>query len=633
MKQNDIENRLKRAVEQSVPDVFDGILSGCAQSKGTVVPMTEKKKTKTWKYVAGVVAAALVLVCGIYGLVARNQQHVDAIVAFDVNPSIELQVSRDEKVLSAIAVNADAEGILDGMDLRGTNLDVAVNALIGSMLKNGYLDELANSILISVENDDMERGAALQQRLTEEVNQLLAAYKLDGAVLSQTIAANTELQSLAEQYGISSGKAALIQTILEQNPLQTFESLAGLTVNELNLLIGSKTTELPNVTSTGTASDKAYIGEAKAKEIAIAYAKVTAADAQFTEVKLDCDGGKMVYDVEFIADGIEYDFEIDAQTGDVYAFEVDRNEHGTVTGNVIDVEAAKQAALQHAGIAANDATFTKAKLDRDDGKAIYDIEFYAGGKEYEYEIDAETGSVYQFEVGNAQNVLGNTDAFIGLEAAKSKALSDAGVAAGGATFIKAKLDDDDGKMVYDIEFYADGKEYEYEIDAQTGAVHKKEVEGGNNTQPTADAYIGLEAAKSKALSHAGVKADNATFIKAVLDRDDYTVVYDIEFLVNGREYDYEIDAITGDVRKAEIDHTDAPSTTSGNYITSEKAKQVALQHAGVSTADVRGLSVEFDYDDGRALYEVEFKSGYQEYDYKIDAVNGSILQHHVEIDD
>ena len=76
------------------------------------------------------------------------------------------------------------------MDFSGSDLEVAVNAIIGSMLQKGYLSELANSILISVDNPDSTRGAALQERLTAEVDKLLKTDTFSGAVLSQTVEKN-----------------------------------------------------------------------------------------------------------------------------------------------------------------------------------------------------------------------------------------------------------------------------------------------------------------------------------------------------------------------------------------------------------------------------------------------------------
>ena len=66
---------------------------------------------------------------------------------------------------------------------------------------------------------------------------------------------------------------------------------------------------------------------------------------------------------------------------------------------------------------------------------------------------------------------------------------------------------------------------------------------------------------------------------------------------------------------------------SGNYISSEKAQQIALENAGLSADGVTFIRTHLDYDDGRAEYEVEFYQGNMEYDYDIDAVNGTILSY------
>lgn len=69
----------------------------------------------------------------------------------------------------------------------------------------------------------------------------------------------------------------------------------------------------------------------------------------------------------------------------------------TTTDSYIGEEAAKTAALSHAGVAQADAMGLQAELDLDDGAAHYDVEFTAGGVEYDYSIDAVTGNVLHYE--------------------------------------------------------------------------------------------------------------------------------------------------------------------------------------------------------------------------------------------
>src|SRR5574344_3076092 len=149
-----MEQRLASAVEKTAPNDVNGVLSRCDERKGTVIPMTTKKTTKKRWTTLAAACLALVLLGG--GGVFYQQAHaVASVVSLDVNPSIELKVSKSEKVLVCTPLNEDAKAILadmgDGADLEGAKLDVAVNAIVGSLVRNGYLDSISSAIMISVE--------------------------------------------------------------------------------------------------------------------------------------------------------------------------------------------------------------------------------------------------------------------------------------------------------------------------------------------------------------------------------------------------------------------------------------------------------------------------------------------------
>lgn len=149
-------------------------------------------------------------------------------------------------------------------------------------------------------------------------------------------------------------------------------------------------------------------------------------------------------------------------------------------GSYLTDESAKEIALKDAGVKAEDAIFLKVKLERENGRFQYDVEFYSGSSEYEYEIDAATGKILgadreleDFIVTPPPSGDGET---ITAEQAKEIALADAGVSADSAAFKKVKLDWDDGRAEYEVEFYAGSMEYEYEIDAKTGKIISREME-------------------------------------------------------------------------------------------------------------------------------------------------------------
>ena len=296
-------------------------------------------------------------------------------------------------------------------------------------------------------------------------------------------------------------------------------------------------------------------------------------------------------------------------------------------------EAARAAALTGAGLSADAVTFLGTELAKRDGVEYYVVSFTSGDSRYESQVDALSGVVIQSETAPlTQSASAPAGASLTAEDAKAKALAHAGLAETDVTFIKAELDRDDGRLVYDVEFYtADYKEYDYEIDAATGEVVSFDYDVEHYAPPASGsqsaasgASISAEDAKAKALAHAGLAAADVTFVKAKLDRDDGRLVYDVEFYTaDYKEYDYEIDAATGEVVSYDYDAEDyAPPAASG-AISAEDAKALALaQVPGASASDIREF--ETDRDDGRVEYEGKIVYGGMEYEFEIDGYSGAI---------
>lgn len=259
--------------------------------------------------------------------------------------------------------------------------------------------------------------------------------------------------------------------------------------------------------------------------------------------------------------------------------------------------------------------------------------------------------------------------------AKSIALKDAGLSEAEASALRVRFEFDDGRFQYEVDFYNNGTEYEYLIQAKNGEIIAKDIDGkgngnpdmqdagnqpsadenssvqpredaenqpaanGNNTaQPQEDS---LDEAKAAALRDAGLSDSDVTFKKTELDHSHGTQVYDIEFYTSDTKYDYEIDASNGTVLEKNIEQfqiqanptTDSAINSSGNdYIGVDRAKEIALNHAQLNESDVQFARAKLENDDGGAEYEIEFYSGRTEYDYTIDAVSGNIIEYDVDYD-
>ena len=420
MTDRELEQKLADAIKRTAPNDLDAILPRCGEQNGSVMELKPKKKTGRW--LAAACAALVLLGAGGGGLLYHQSYAVASVVSLDVNPSIELKVNRNEKVLSCTALNEEAAAVLfamdGGADLKGTKVDVAVNAIVGALVRAGYLDSFSSAILISVEDNDQERAARLQAELVASVDGVLQTQAPNTAVLSQTFPMDAGTGAVYGS-GISMGKSALVQNVLAMNGAGdgAFDQLAALSVEELNDLLETGETRIPIgkdeaartvIGSTGL-SIVNYEVDAELDEVPAHY-----------EVELDAYWGVLEYTVDAFTGDIlsgpgNVSYPISApQTSAVTAPEpaapapvpetpsVTPQPPAVTTPQNVGQEAAKQAALNHAGLTDGQVTNWKIERDWDDGRLEYEIEFWCGTSEYEYTIDGHSCAVLEHEVDHHQ---------------------------------------------------------------------------------------------------------------------------------------------------------------------------------------------------------------------------------------
>lgn len=510
MTDRELEQKLADAFTRAAPDDLEAILSRCGEQNGSVIEMKElkeniidvevtevKPRRKLRPWLAAACAALVLLGAGGGGLIYHQSYAVASVVSLDVNPSIELKVNRAERVISCTALNTEAAAVLfdmgGGADLKGTKLDVAVNAIVGALVREGYLDSISSAILISVEDKDQERAQRLQAELVASVDGVLQAQAPGTDVLSQVVthdAVRVEYGNFDN--GISAGKAALVQKVLDMSGAgdEAFDKLAALSVEELSDLLKAGEKRIP-------------IGKDKAAWAAQEYAGTLVLSSNVVkDVDPELDEG--VYEVELTVNGWEYEYRVDAFTGAVLSGQKDVLSLGTdpapttpdpvpqtptetapsTANQDVGEAAAKKAALDNAGLSESDVTNWKIERDWDDGRLEYELEFWCGTTEYDCTVDGHTGAVLKCGIDHHEEYnsghhsdphhsgLGTsgTSADIGREGAKSAALAHAGVSESQTTGMKVERDWDDGRLEYEVEFYAGQTEYEYTIDGVTGAV-------------------------------------------------------------------------------------------------------------------------------------------------------------------
>lgn len=250
----------------------------------------------------------------------------------------------------------------------------------------------------------------------------------------------------------------------------------------------------------------------EAQEAALKAADIEAADADISATTLSEVAGVACYKVEFTSGEYAYAYTINAETGAVMEMSSQEQnaqasgtqtetadpaapataqtsatasaqaqtsapapaQNATGTGTV-DEAAAQKIALEHAGVKAADATITKSKLDYEGGRQVYDIEWYAGGAKYDYEIATDTGEIISSGYEEKTAGVGSNNVTVSEADAKKTALNRVS-GASDKDLYEWKLDYDDGRPEYEGKIIYGGTEYEFTIDAATGAVMEWDAE-------------------------------------------------------------------------------------------------------------------------------------------------------------
>ena len=344
----------------------------------------------------------------------------------------------------------------------------------------------------------------------------------------------------------------------------------------------------------------------------------------------------------------------------------------------ISLEEAKKIALKDAGLdeLTQKIVFTRAELNRNQGKPCYILEFYTGTNQYFYQIDAKSGSIiyagkfitlaqakkialddagcmdkvsfteeilvsggiktpyYRLVFADAKTqwtyridaVLGTvlekqqkeivTTSFISPEEAKKIALKDAGLdeAAQKIVFTKEVLSRNKGKPCYILEFYTAKKQYFYKVDAKNGSI----IEAYH--------FILLADAKKIALDDAGVNVKVVFTAEELVAGGIKTPYYWLVFNDAKTQWTYRIDAVLGIVLEKQ---------QKTSFISPEEAKKIALKEAGLDEAaqklDEAAQKIVFTKEvlsrnQGKPCYILEFYTAKKQYSYKVDARNGSIIE-------
>lgn len=608
---NKTEKQVNKAFTNATPNNLENIAQQCQRTPQKAAVRT--RPNMFWK-IATCALAFVLVVAVIFGGISLNSQYASAAsITLDVNPSVELKINGRQRVVSVEAQNTDGQLILSGMedDLKGCSLKVAINAIIGSMYRNGFLSELTNSVLVSVDS-----AQNLYQQLADlvagEIEVSLKGNAIEASVVSQWLQDDDAVNALVAKYGISRGKAQLVYKIAAQtdengNALYTEEQLVVLSVNELGIILSNL--GLSDVTQSGTSSEKSYIGSDTALEIALAKLGMEGLTAQseglrILKQKLDFDDGMMVYEIEFVYGGYEYELEVGAISGAIISFECEAADFVPGSG------ATELTQEEIVNLALADAKVTEpvetpvAYVGSYYRIKVYTVYFKTANAMFEYEIDAYGNIMHKSEVtllGSADDqylqrndvrdyfIENNKEGFTSLDKLERLRV---------LTQTSAE-----GTPVYELSFVFEGNRYVYLIDAVS-----KTITGPEISEYT-DEIVDI-------IKYGMHKWE---------DFEDWMDELGDLFQGNWDSWGDWLDKLPGGGSIG--GQIDKPSHSQpGNLLSQDQIKQIVSKYLSTAVENITWLEMDLDNHQGMACFEIELVVSGVEYEVKVNANTGSIIK-------
>ena len=458
MKNKDIKDELYNIFDNLIYSSFNNVADKVKNNKGVVLNMKKESNKKLFYGLGLGFACVIMLFMGL--IFFRNNSDI-AVIGIDVNPSLELSINSKNKVVSVNTNNDDAIKVIGDMNLKGTDVLVAMNAIFGSMVKNGYINDNENSILIS-----LVHGEYNVNKLANDVYSQLQNEKVNSSILTLNTNTNDYDNELSKKYNISVSKVKLIKSIINKNSLYKFEDLCKLSTNDLNILANSSINKNDEVSTIGSASTSKYISIDNVKDIVFKHAKVENKNVTNLEIEYDYENGNMIYDVEFHCNNIEYDYEVDAVSGKILKIEIENNNNNNNSNTkYLSKNKIEEIAIKKANV--SKYYDYDIEFEFKGGTPIYEVEFETDGAEYEIEIDAKNGNIIKYEVKNKKV---DTSKLISKDKAKNIVLNDAKV----SEYYDYEIELDDNE--YEINFETREYEYKYKLDAKTGKILEKDTD-------------------------------------------------------------------------------------------------------------------------------------------------------------
>lgn len=399
-----MEKELQEAVQNLIPNnlftritaELDSKEEGAKMEKVLVRRIESKRSSLGLKTVMQLVAACVALVLVVGGIFYyRGNLMVDSLVDLDVNPGIELLTNQKNRVLEAYATNGDGDKVLSGMDLQNVDLQVALNAIVGSMVQQGYMTKDTKGVLVTVQNKDQKKADNLRKLVVKEMEIALSTEDMNAAVFHQVISSqNNNASAFARKNNISLGKAVFVLNLANKASSLNAKELAKMKISEIAKLVADKNIDIRDIIEYDS-DDSLW------ENIADAIEDINEGDDDYIVATTQQESTQAVQ-VQPTETQVSVQTQAQAQTQPQTQVQTQpqtqtqaQTKAQPQQGGRISADKAKAIAFGHAGVSAGQVRDLSVEYD-DDG--VYEIDFKVGNTEYDYEIGAVDGSIRKADV-------------------------------------------------------------------------------------------------------------------------------------------------------------------------------------------------------------------------------------------
>lgn len=534
---------------------------------------------------------------------------VTSVLYIDINPSIALDLNRQEEVVEARALNSAGETMLIGLSLQEKSMEESLTEVMNYLNAEGFLQNSA-CVLLTVEAEDEKAGKALSIDANAYTEQLLLTLHAQVNTLGLWADPAMNFAQSAEEVGISMGKRVLCEELGTENFFFQLENLLPYSSGELYQLYATGEKNLP-------------IGFDNAIEIATNSLLLSHYDEYSMEVKGDLLAQVPVYEILFQLEGGAYQVNVHGYQGELVSM-IER-EISMTRG--ITNQKAKELALTQAEKLELQVEQLIVTPKGTSGFLTYEVRFQEGEQQHSISILGKTGGILSHDISVIDP---NEVSDLGQSSIQDLVFADAGVTRNQLSAIDFQRSLVDGVMVYIMTFTHENREYFYEI-AGNGVIIQSYFQENEDT--TVQKEISETEAKDVALAHAGVNFSQVTGLGVGYDAQGNFL---IEFILERVPYAYCISRNTGEVLSYEKKEalaetttnnssTDSSTTTSSDDIGGEQAKRIAFAQDNLKEVMIQTVDLSFEGTGTEKKYKIAFEFGGFDYYYEVSASSGEII--------